>query len=328
MSAITPAEALSKVSLLTCKGYNPNFILASKKINITSILNNDQKKELPIVEGNKNGILNYTDLSVLFNKNRKIPFFSAYNIDGSNKVENVKRTTFRVDQRIDASIQLNKSFYDLEKKFTEFEIGHMAANNEMAWGIEAQLKAYQTFLYTNSVPQAENLNTGVWKSLETYIIKEAINDAENKKINVITGPVLNVNDPVYVNDNNFQVPLQFFKIIIFEFNTKLYATAFIMSHEKKLREDELIIDKVVQKKAALKIEQPFMDFLYSKVYQVNVEDVSKLTGMKFKWTGVKNILIENKSNLIKISKQKTNQSKSALKSKIVEVKRSNIILPK
>src|SRR6478752_540063 len=104
--------------------------------------------------------------SVLYHSTRRVPFVSAYNIDGNKKKEGIKRANkFRADPRIDPSIQLSqKGFYDLITGKTEFEIGHMAANNEMAWGTNAQAQAYQTFHFPNSVPQAENLNTGIWKT--------------------------------------------------------------------------------------------------------------------------------------------------------------------
>jgi DNA/RNA endonuclease G (NUC1) len=50
------------------------------------------------------------------------------------KLSGTKRTSFNADPRIDASLQLNQEFYNLRKNITEFEIGHMAANHEMAWG--------------------------------------------------------------------------------------------------------------------------------------------------------------------------------------------------
>ena len=130
-----------------------------------------------------------------------------------------------MNPRIDPSIQLNKDFYKLRKDITEFEIGHMAANDAMAWGKnanDAQIKAYQTFHFPNSVPQAEKLNTGLWRSLESYIIKEAGTVKKNKRISVFTRPLLLPSDPGYIKDHSFQIPLLFYKVIIFMGSGKLY----------------------------------------------------------------------------------------------------------
>lgn len=334
MATISAQQATNKTLLLKCTGYNSSFI-NTKKIGITSMLNALQKSKLPTVEGNKNGILHYTNLSVLYNKERKIPFVSAYNIDGSNKQENIKRTIFRVDPRIDSQFQLNNTFYDLEKKITEFEIGHMCANDEMSWGLDAQMRAYQTFHFPNSVPQAERLNTGIWRSLEQYILKEAADKMGNKKINMFTGPVLNEFDPKYINDSNFQIPLMFFKVIVFEFNNKMYSTAFIMSHEKKLVEDKLLLKPSKRIASVVNVPRPdFIDYTYSEVFQVNISKIEELTGMKFKWTGVTPLVIKENINQIKIISEvsdvddaKKNLKRIASVKSSVQSKMTTLILP-
>jgi endonuclease G len=200
-------KAFAKAPLLVCKGYDPSFINNGANVTLSNILSATLRKSLPKVEGNTVGFLNYTDLTVLYDADRKVPFFSAYNIDGSQRSVKVSRANkFRADPRISADIQLSDRFYDLRTDITEFEIGHMAANNEMAWGVDAQLKAYQTFHFPNSVPQAENLNTGIWKTLENYIIDESATIESDKKICVFTGPLLLKTDPGYIKQPDFKIP--------------------------------------------------------------------------------------------------------------------------
>jgi endonuclease G len=285
--------AFSVEHLKTCKGYDPKFI--DGKTNIpTGILSLNQKKQLPSVSGAAKGLLNYSFFSVAYSSKRKLPFFSASNIDASKKNENTKRANgFSVDPRVKTKYQLDNGFYDLEKNFTEFEIGHMASNDEMSWGAtddEAQLSAYESFHFPNSVPQAERLNSGLWRSLEQYIIKEGGNTI-NKKISVFTGPVLAKRDPVYINDKTFQVPLLFWKVIVFKWKDQLWCTGFIMSHEKRLRDDLKIL---IYPKAPQKFnEKPdlFKDYKYKQVFQVNLSLVEKHTGLKFKWQNVKRLKI-------------------------------------
>ncbi|MBL7764826.1 MAG: DNA/RNA non-specific endonuclease [Chitinophagaceae bacterium] len=295
------SNAMSIQTLLKCKGYDASFILPNTPVDIRKVLPAKYMKLLPQVKGNPEGILNYTNLSVLYNKERKLPFVSAYNIDGSSKSTTVKRTSFRKDERLDDDLQLDNHFYDLKKDITEFEIGHMSANNEMAWGKQAQVQSYQTFHFPNSVPQAERLNTGIWKGLESYIIKESAGQTNNNRICVFTGPILKKNDPPYVLSPDFRIPLLFFKVIVFEYKNKLYSTAFIMSHEQKLIEDKLIVPKMkplsrgaVSPEAVL----AFNDYPYKKVFQVNIPTLETLSGLHFTWKGVNQISFPQEKNQI------------------------------
>ena len=295
-------KAFAKKTLLACKGYNPLFIDKITNIGLEKIAPAALVKLLPAVEGNKQGILNYTSLSVLYNTERRVPFVSAYNIDGSAK-ESVKRTTFKVDPRIDKKIQLTqKGFYDLRKDLTEFEIGHMAANNEMAWGKDAQFQSFQTFHFPNSVPQAENLNTGIWKTLETYIVDEASTIQNNKRICVFTGPILRKEDPGYIKEPAFKIPLLFYKIIVFPTAKGLYTTGFVMSHEQKMIELGMFVPVIIKtglRSVAKPPEAAFRDFKYKEVFQVNIDFIEGLTGLKFDWKGVKRIPVPNDKNQLK-----------------------------
>lgn len=290
--------AFAKDTLLACAGYLPKFVDPAINLSFERIIPPSVASLLPEVEGDSNGILKYTNLSVLYNSKRRVPFLSAYNIDGSNKSSTVKRAnSFRPDPRINPTIQLSQTgFYDLIVGRTEFEIGHMAANNEMAWGDDAQTKSYQTFHFTNSVPQAEKLNTGIWKTLETYIINEAATVDNDKRINVFTGPLLMNNDPKYVKDPNFQIPLLFFKVILFMTSSGIFSTAFMMSHEQKMIEDNMLLPGPPVTAGE---ERNFDDFKYKKVFQVNIKYLEDNSGLKFSWPGVKTIQVPDDKNQIK-----------------------------
>jgi endonuclease G len=237
-----------------------------------------------------------------------VPFVSAYNIDGRKKSSRVKRAAgFNPDPRIDTDIQLStKGFYDLRKDITEFEIGHMAANNEMAWGSDAQVKSYQTFHFPNSVPQAENLNTGIWRTLESYIIDEAISLRTNKRICVFTGPILNDDDPRYVSDPAFMIPLLFYKVVVFPTPKGLRSTAFVMSHEQRMIDQGMFLvpRHLVMIESGEGVGIPhFEDFKYRKVFQVSMKYLKELTGLNFSWRGIKAIKVpEDKNQVMKIRK--------------------------
>lgn len=288
--------AFAKENLLKCKGYDPKFINKKSSIDVKKVLTKKQKNLLPKVEGNADGILHYTEMSVLQNAKRRVPFFAAYNIDGKGKSNKATRPKFKTDPRIKAKEQLDHPFYDLDKTRTEFEIGHMASNNEMGRGKDGKLKAFQTFHFTNSVPQAEKLNSGIWQGLEKYIITEAATIKNNKRICVFTGPLLRNNDPRYVLDPSFRIPLLFFKVVVFPTTKGLFCTAFMMSHEKKMIEQKMFASGP---EALMTGEGLFNDFKYKKVFQVDISFLENETGLKFTWPGVKKVKVPNVKNQIK-----------------------------
>ncbi len=289
-------SAISPKTLDQCKGYDPEFI--GTQIGLINVLDKSRSGKLPDL-ARSSGMLRYTNLSVAYNTERKLPFFAVYNVDGAAARPKVRRTDFSADPRISQGVQLNKAFYDLRTDIVEFEIGHMAASHEMAWGKDAQIKSYQTFFFPNSSPQAENLNTGIWKSLESYIINEAIDLTGNKRIAVFTGPVLRDDDPQYKWDLSFKIPLLFFKVVVFPTKSGTYSTAFVMSHEQKMIEQGMFADsaRVTQfytRAPAL----PFSDFKYRKVFQVNIDLLENLGGLSFNWDKVKRVEVPNQKNQI------------------------------
>ena len=299
-----PAEidiAFSSTFLQKCAGFDPYFIDKNVEIGLLDVLPDKLKKLLPEVEGNEDGVLHYSGMSVVYNTKRRVPFFAAYNIDGNDQPTSIRRPPFVRDPRIPASVQLGNDFYDLRTDITEFEIGHMASNDEMGRGKDGKLKAYQTFFFTNSVPQAERLNSGLWRSLESYIIHEASTVSGNGRISVFTGPVLTTKDPKYVKDPSFRIPLLFFKVIVFPSNNKVYATAFIMSHEKRLREHKMFSP---EREGMRELKPPplFDDYPYRKVFQVNIPMLEELSGLRFQWNGVEHLTVPENRKLVQLIK--------------------------
>jgi DNA/RNA endonuclease G (NUC1) len=279
--------------LKQCKGFNEKFIDGKTVISL-DVLNSEHRKALPKVAGNAKNLLHYTDMSVWYNKYRKLPFVAAYNVDGADQEEVKRASAFKPDPRIDLKYQLGYSFYDLITEFTEFEIGHMASHNEMSWGSDKKLKALQTFHFTNSVPQVERLNSGLWGKLESYVVKE-VADSKNKKISVFTGPMLREDNPPYALDKSFKVPLFFYKIIVFAIGKKLFSTAFVMSQYKRAIELNLIAKKtsaLPKARGILKKTEPFSDYQHKEVFQVDIDMVENYTGLNFKWNAVNRIAVK------------------------------------
>lgn len=289
---------LTKETLLKCKGYNTKFIDGVTNISYAKVLAKKQKDLLPKVEGTRTGVLHYTNLSICYNKERMGAFFSVYNIDG-DKIELGNRPTFRKDPRMAEHIQIDEeSFYALGEKRI-FEIGHLCANKEMSWGVQARMQTLQTFFFPNSIPQTERLNTGLWKSLETFLINQTKSATNNNRNCVFTGPVFRETDPLLKDYNNYKLPLLFFKVIVFEYKSKLYCTAFMISHQKRIidlnvRRTQSVVEQEID-------EMPFDNFEFKKVFQVSMDLVIKETGLNFKWKNVIAVPVpENKNQIKKI----------------------------
>lgn len=295
--------AFSLEYLKKCKGYDAAYIQKDTKLSLNNILSASQKKLLPLVDGNKNKILHYTGLSILYNAKRKVPFVAAYNINGGDKQNNAPRPAFQPDPRLKDGLQLDKDFYVLKKKgsrSTVFQIGHMASNNEMGRGKNGPLQAAQTFHFTNASPQAGRMNAGLWKGLESYIIKRAASLKGNKKICVFTGPVLTSFDPGFTLQPAFKVPLLFYKVIVFATPSGLYSTGFLISHEKKLLNDGMLVLKPGRVVRGVKkpTEGFFDDYPYRKVFQVNISLLERETGLRFSWPKVKRVEVPEQKRLL------------------------------
>lgn len=317
--------------LKQCKGYDALFIDGTTNISIDSILNQHHKSMLPEVDGSDKSLLNYSMLSIWYNKERKVPFVAAYNIDKSDKEIRITRKQFKRDPRIDAAFQLGNAFFDLVKggKQTEFEIGHMASHQEMSWGVNGKIQSNQTFHFTNSVPQVEKLNSGLWSKLESYIIDE-VPEADNKRIAVFTGPMLRDNDPEYLFDKTFRIPLFFYKVVLFSHKGKLYATAFVMSQLKRITELKLIEPFVFTEAKAFQLQpSPFSDYKHREIFQVNIDLIEDYTGLNFKWENTNRIKIAGGSHKLKKIAQTGGKDpvKSTGFAPVNKQRITNIILP-
>lgn len=290
-------DARSPEALQKAKGFNKTFV--NKTIPIDpDLLTKKQKVLLPVVNKKEKGPLNYTGNSVYYNTARMLPFYSAYNIDLDRGSAGKRAPKFIRDKRIDETLQLNyKDFYDLKKGSAEdFDIGHMAGCDEMAWEKDGQLKSLQTFFFPNTSPQAAILNQKLWNAMERALVSAQKGEG---KVAVFTGPIMAEDDPVYTRVKTFQVPLRFFKIIVFQYQQQLYSTALVMSHIEIIKSLGLIEETPRMENMKLVVTpSPVDDFPYTGIFQVNVSMVSKLTGIKFSWPNVKPVKVPVKYNTL------------------------------
>jgi endonuclease G len=257
-------------------------------------LNSQQKQDLVKISGNKFR-LDYLHYSLLMCKSRRLAYFTAVNIDGTQWKKAGRAGDFQPDPRIDREAdQLGKKLYSAKK--SDFDRGHLVRREDPQWGTStlSEKAGRNTFWFTNCSPQHKKLNQKIWAELEANILHKGA-DKQNLKINVFTGPVLAKNDGIFVTPvetRDIQIPNLFWKVVVWtKSDGKAYTVGFVQSQEKFLIEGGIIKKQLIANIKSLKKttdEDIFehLQFRDGKTYQVKMEHIEKLSGLKFNWPGV------------------------------------------
>lgn len=186
--------------------------------------------------GERQQLLKYEHFSVLMGTRRKLLRWSAANIDGKTKKEDLGRPGWRNDPRIPEEAQIRDTCYGNPPKFAR---GHMTRREYPNWGTleSAVLANADTMHVTNVAPQMQTFNGGVWLELEDYALQNA--RKSEQKICVFTGPIFADDDPVKYG---VQVPVEFWKVIAFVHDEThaLCATGYTMSQVDHLKDEEFV----------------------------------------------------------------------------------------
>ncbi len=203
--------------------------------------------------------LKYVHFSIVMSKSRKMPYFTAVNIDGrSLSRPRRERDVWRFDPRIPQTAQLGNDLY----RGNNLDRGHQVRRLDPVWGSDEEALAAQedTFHYTNSCPQHTLLNQGrtQWAGLEDYLLDNA--DDRNLRISVFTGPVLNSSGVSY---RGSLIPEEYWKVVVNIRNDgNLSATAYVLSQGQFLGD----------------IEFAFGPY---RTFQVSILKVEEITGLSF-----------------------------------------------
>jgi endonuclease G, mitochondrial len=264
---VTPSEIHIDPDYSSRRGYDSEFLGSGEHAVQLPVL---PDKLVPLASTNSLAkkepkyLLPYHHFTVVQNKERKLAFFTAVNIDGKLQ-QKPRRLDDRwfFDPRLPREEQTGEDVYEKNP----LDLGHLVRRLDPAWGSTkqtAKLANDDTFHFTNCTPQHKdfNRNKTSWAGLEDYILKNAAN--LHFKVNVFTGPVLAKDDDVY---DGVQLPRQFWKVVtMVKTDRSLSATAYLLSQEH-------LIEGLVPREA----------FVYGayKTYQVPVTKVEKLSGLSF-----------------------------------------------
>jgi endonuclease G len=228
-------------------------------------------------------ILSYTNFTVNFCISRKVPVYTAVNIHGKSFVQiNRESTPWRYENALTTTCQIGEDFYPYTNG--QFHKGHIVRRIDVSWGAKAVQGQVDTFHYTNACPQHKKFNPAIWLELERNILEKGAVEFE-KKLCVFAGPVLsNLDKPSYIKMNGecIFIPSVFWKVVIWNKTDGRRAAVGFMQSQKDL------IDNLVDQNYGIDIPRRDIDthlenlkFKNDEVYQVDIKNIEKATGLKF-----------------------------------------------
>ncbi len=272
------------------KGYAPDFLGPGFEVNLPKI-SPELGAEIATLKDGNGYVLDYHNYSVVQHAGRKLPVYTVSNIHGK-KIKSIPRKSlfpggtdrWVKDKRIAYEHQWGSELYSA--KANDFDKGHMVKREDVQWGDDdpkAALAAQSTFFYTNSVPQHAKVNRAIWLKLEDFILhEETVGD--ELKVNVMTGPVLQPNDPIFVKKvkgEEVPIPTLFWKVVYFvKGGQQLCKVGFLVGQQGLLEKHKVTHPKVTER-GLESADAQFMNFEEADTYQVNVAFIESLTGLTF-----------------------------------------------
>lgn len=247
-------------------GYDPLFLGANFMVPLPGLGVHEPDAFLPEDGPADNPhALKYRRFSVILSKSRKFCRVSAVNINGDEPYFRIPRVGWRRDPRARDFQEDDEILYGSDT----FSRGHMVRRQDPLWGTKemAAQANRDTFNLANAVPQVQSFNNGIWGGLEDHILSEG--QSRNSRLSVFTGPVLQDDDPLYVQ-GRIAVPRLFFKLVVAVSlgRDTLIAAAFLQSQEEVL--PELLPG----------ISAGFDPGTFTP-YQITVSELEDMTGLAF-----------------------------------------------
>jgi len=294
-----PVEAvhINQKTLASRPGYKEDFLGKGKLlVPLPAIPASLRKKVAPLVKKPGESELKYFNYSVVMNKERKLAFFSAVNIDGRLRQDVGKREgdSWLLDPRLKDEFQIDDKFYGKQKTLeadraqNPFDRGHLVRRLDATWGKdEAQAKEHgdDSFHFTNCSPQFWAFNEGkkLWLGLEEFVLEQL--EAGKSKACVINGPVFDGPvapeggapdpgdrsrpDPTF---GGVAIPKYFWKLMVIARAGKLVATAFLLSQQDQIMDIARIHEAAILEK---------LTEAQAKVFQISIADLAKFTKLNF-----------------------------------------------
>jgi len=209
-------------------GYDSSFL--GRELPLPRLDDSIKDKAATLIGKPNETELEYTNFSIVMNKERRQAFYAAVNIDGAKIVSLPRNGKWTTDSRIPRDHQLGNEAYSRNP----IDRGHMVRRRDPVWGPNAQQANSDTFSYTNAGLQHGSLNQKTWLDMENYILDQA--KAKGQKLTVLTGPVFSDDDPKFNNNGRMkeatQIPTEFWKVVVWNDDDEgLKGAAFLQSQK-------------------------------------------------------------------------------------------------
>ena len=254
------------------RGYDPDFLGVPVPMPTLSAAARDKAFKFDGVDGAAALELKYHNFSVIMNREARLAFVAAVNLNAAAKFRQTREGADRWfrDPRLDEAFQAGNEFYS----DNPLDRGHLVRRADAAWGktaAEAAAANEDTFHFTNCSPQHEIFNQArkaqkqdllLWGNIEEYIAAHA--DTDRQRVSIFNGPVIRASDRVH---RGLRVPREFWKIVVSAVprTRKVKALAFVLSQES------LIADLPLEAFVA----GPY------RPYQMKVRAIESRTGLRF-----------------------------------------------
>jgi len=155
-------------------------------------------------------IIRHAQYTSSFNRNRNTPNWVAYDLDASHIGPEDRCDCFTQDPALPASFaHISTADYTGAGAFAGYGIdrGHLARSFDRTTGT---LDNAYTFLLSNIIPQAADLNQGPWAIMENYLGDKA--RFENKEVYIVAGVAGNVG--TLKNEGKVIIPEKVWKVAV------------------------------------------------------------------------------------------------------------------
>lgn len=167
-------------------------------------------------------IIHHTGYSVSYNELLRLPNWVGYELTREKATGTVARAKhFQPDPLVQGISADNQDY-----SHSGYDRGHMVPAADMKWSTQAMK---ESFYFSNICPQLHNLNAGDWKELEEKVREWAQRDSA---IIIVSGPIINGDNPKRIGVSQIAVPDAFYKVILAPYLSTPRAIGFIMKHQK------------------------------------------------------------------------------------------------
>ena len=155
-------------------------------------------------------IVRYPEYTASYNRNRNTPNWVSYDLDATHFGAEDRCDCFTFDPSLPASFtRYTTADYTGAGEIAGFGIdrGHLARSFDRT---SASLDNAFTFLFTNIVPQAADLNQGPWAAMENFLGDQA--RLQNKEVYIVAGVAGNIG--TVKNEGKIVIPAATWKVAV------------------------------------------------------------------------------------------------------------------